>query len=106
MKRISNGKLYDTETATALADISGRGGTLSSGDSAYEDTWLYRSPAGTFFIAGEGGAQSRWAKPFGENGSMGGEGLIVIDHLEARSLYEKYGDVAQYAAYFGEPEIG
>lgn len=107
MKRILDGKIYDTETATVLVNISGRGGTLNRGDLGYEDTWLYRSPTGTFFMAGEGGSASRWAKPFGENGSAAGEGLLIISDAEARHLYERHGGVVEkYAKYFGEPEIG
>lgn len=104
MKRILDGKIYDTETATKLADISGP--AVGRGDFVYNDTWLYRSPGGTFFMAGRGGAQSRWSKPIGGNGSGPGEGLILISDAEARKLFELFGDMDKYAQYFGEPEIG
>lgn len=105
MQKIINGKIYDTDTATKMADISGPGGHKSSRDFDYEDTWLYCSLNSTYFIAGEGGGRSRWAEPTG-SGMGFGRGLTLVDELEARKLYEQFGDADNYAKFFGEPEIG
>jgi hypothetical protein len=105
MKRILDGKIYDTETATLRADISGNDGALPSNEFEWQHTGLYVSPRGTYFIAGRGGARSRWAKPMGL-GTGPGEGLIIISDAEARNLFEKFGDMDKYAEYFGEPKIG
>lgn len=103
MERVIDGKRYNTKTATELCDVSGPNGTLSVTDFAYNDTHLYRTKSGRYFIAGEGGARSRWAKPCG-NDVRNGEGLQPIDEAEARRLCEQFGSVETYCATFGEPE--
>jgi len=56
MKKIINGKKYDTETATKLGeDCRGYRGDI--------DFWseeLYRKKTGEFFLYGEGGARSQY----------------------------------------------
>jgi hypothetical protein len=98
MIRIIDGKRYNTETAEKLCDISRRG--FYRNDFHYDDTYLYRTSAGAFFISGEGGALSRWSRPIGQNGSGGGDGLRPIDADEARELLEQYGAPEQVEEYF------
>ena len=57
MKQIINGKRYDTNTATMVADVSPEG--FYHGDFRYEETQLYRTPRGNWFLAGWGEAMSR-----------------------------------------------
>lgn len=97
-KRIVNGKRYNTETAEHLCNISRNG--FNRGDFAYDDTDLYVTKNGNFFIAGEGGARSRWAQSYGQNGSQGGSGLRPIEKNDARSLLEQYGSPEQVEQYF------
>jgi hypothetical protein len=104
MRKIIGGKLYDTETATKVCAVSPPG--LSQGDFRFEDTWLFRSPRGAFFISGQGGPYSRWARPDGENGVRSGEGLQLMSEAEARGLCEQDGTPQQFVAAFGEPEEG
>ena len=101
MKRVIGGKLFDTVTAERVADVSPR--IYSRDDFEYEDTVLYRTKKGAFFLAGSGGARSRWAQRV-NNGSVGGSGMLPIDLAEAKSLVEEHGEVALYARLFGEPE--
>ena len=98
MIRIVNGKRYNTGTATLLCNIS-RGG-FSRSDFAYDDTNLYITDKGNFFIAGEGGASSRWAERHGNNATCEGYGLRPIDKNDARSLLEQYGSAAQVEEHF------
>ena len=104
MRKIIDGKVYDTTTATEICDISPSG--YSQNDFNHEDTRLYRSPKGAYFVAGNGGARSRWAHPVGQNGSTDGDGLVLIDETEARSLTEQHAPAATYSQFFGEPEEG
>ena len=67
MKRIIDGKRYNTETATEICDVSAPG--FYRGDFRYEDTQLYCTPRGGWFLAGEGGPMSRWARSVGLTGS-------------------------------------
>lgn len=98
MLRIVNGKRYSTETAIELCDIS-RGG-YSRSDFNYEDTRLYVTKNGNFFIAGSGGVRSRWAQSYGQNGSQGGEGLRPLEKSDARNLLEQYGSTEQVEQHF------
>jgi hypothetical protein len=97
MKTIIEGKTYNTETATKLGDVS-RGSGCGPGDFNYDNTDLYITKKGTFFIAGEGGALSQWSRSCG-NGSCGGSGIRLVDKTDARDLFERH-DLENYADYF------
>jgi len=100
MKRIIDGKRYNTETAECVCDCSPRG--FYRGDFRYEDTQLYRTPRGNWFLAGEGGPSSRWARAAGLNSWTGGSGIQPLDADEARSMLERYGSASDVEQYFGE----
>jgi hypothetical protein len=102
MKRIIDGKIYNTETATLIADISPR--YESRNDFNWEDTKLYRTRKGQWFLAGEGGARSRWSHPIG-NGSTAGDGLELVQEYEAQQLVGQHAP-EKYTEFFGEPEEG
>jgi DNA polymerase III sliding clamp (beta) subunit (PCNA family) len=73
MKKVINGKLYDTETA----ELIGTGG--SNGRSRTDFQWcdesLYKTKNGRFFLAGYGGPMTRY--------SRGGEDIIPLTEKEA-----------------------
>ena len=101
MKKIINGKIYNTDTATRI------GGDVHSNrsDFRYEDTDLYRTPKGAFFLQGEGGPYSRWSRPCGSNGQMGGHGIQALTLIEALDWCESSGiDVDVIAQYFSVEE--
>ncbi len=104
MKRIIEGRVYNTETASFVCDCSPAG--FHRGNFEWEDTGLYRSPRGTFFLAGEGGPLSRWAEPEGHSGKRSGSGIRVLEEIEARELCERHGTEEDWLAAFGEPEEG
>jgi hypothetical protein len=56
MRRVIDRKIYDTETAEEIADVSAP--CNDSGDFAYEETHLYRTKNGRWFIAGNGGGST------------------------------------------------
>lgn len=88
MKRVIDGKVYDTETATAICELACH---YYQGDFNWHDTRLYRTQRGAYFLAGDGGPMSMWAVPEGSNGYSGGSGLSVIDADEAREHAERAG---------------
>jgi len=104
MNAIIAGKLYDTKTATEICSISGT--TYNVNDNNYEDTRLYKSPKGQYFLAGEGGPSSRWAKSCGVGAFSGGSGLVLVTEQEAREIVEANGSPEDYANCFGTPEEG
>jgi hypothetical protein len=104
MRRVIDGKIYNTATAYKVCDISPSG--FSRGDFRYEDTYLYKSPKGTFFVAGEGGPMTRWAVPEGQGGRRSGSGIQIVSEDEAKSLVEQHGSDEDYEEAFGQPEEG
>jgi hypothetical protein len=98
MKAIIDGKRYDTDTATLVAGISGGDGPR---DFRWEDTGIYVTPKGNWFLSGEGGPLTRWARPCG-SGSSGGSGIEAIDRDQARHYLEGLGETAAIEEYFAD----
>tara|TARA_R110000868_G_scaffold84647_1_gene238545 strand:- start:101 stop:442 length:342 start_codon:yes stop_codon:yes gene_type:complete len=84
MLRIIDGKTYNTKTARYLCELDS---VAYRNDFAYHRTSLYQTKKGALFLAGYGGPLSMWAKSTG-NGTTGGEGVLVIEPDEARSILE------------------
>lgn len=102
MKKIINGKVYNTETAKHLATFEyGRGRDF---DRVNEE--LYQTKNGTFFLYYEGGPNSSYSEEVGQNEWSGSEGLRIVDEDEAKEFIEKNGDVETYIEVFGEVEEG
>lgn len=100
MKKIINGKVYDTDTAKMV-------GSWDNGhpanDFAYCSEELYRKKTGEFFLNGEGGALSRYANHSGDNSGWGDE-IIPLTYNAAQEWAEKHLDGDGYCAIFGEPD--
>ena len=100
MKAIIDGRRYNTETATPVGTWA-RG---YGGDHDHEETVLYRTLNGAYFLAGNGGPKSRWAETCG-NSSIGGEGIQVLTAAEALEWAEGRLDVEDIEAYFSDKII-
>ena len=86
MKKIIDGKIYDTETATEIADWSNSYG-LS--DFKHCSETLYKTTKGAYFVYGEGGANSRWAEPVGNMRGYG-DGIQPMNPAEALGWCETH----------------
>jgi hypothetical protein len=97
MKKIIDGKRYDTETATLVA----RNTTSSKDFYDWCDETLYRTANGAWFLVGEGYARSRWASiaPDGMRGP-GGPTLQVVDAFEARDWLERFDEIDALEHYW------
>ena len=100
MKKIIDGRMYNTETATELGDFWN--GLGASDFNSLSET-LYRKKNGEFFLYGEGGAMSKYSQLFG-NESCGGEEIIPLTEEQAKHWAEKNLDADKYIEIFGEPE--
>jgi hypothetical protein len=103
MRKVIDGKVYDTETADLVCDISGYGGTLSQSDFRHDNTNLYRTKKGAWFIVGEGGAMSQWSEPCGSNSYIGGSGMRVVSEDEAKAFVAEFAS-DEYDEYFDAEE--
>lgn len=100
MKKIIDGKRYDTDTAKELGyDSHGNGGDFS-----YWCETLYQKRTGEFFLRGEGGAMSRYAEPQGQNTWSGGSRIIPLSVENAKAWAEEHLSADSYERIFGEVE--
>lgn len=98
MKKIINGKLYNTETAKEIASWSDG---LSFRDFTHTEEVLYQKRTGEFFIHGAGGPATRYAVSAGQNSWSGGEKIIPLTWEAARDWAEVHLDGEDYEAIFG-----
>ena len=99
MRRIIEGKIYDTKTATLIAEAESH---LGRGDFGWWQEELYVTPKGRFFVYGEGHAMSRWAEPVG-NMRGPGQGIEALTEAEALAWCERHhidpDDVSGYLTF-------
>lgn len=102
MKKIINGKLYDTDTAKELGSDS----YSNPRDFHYWGETLYQKRTGEFFLYGEGGPMSRYSRSTGDNTWTGGEQIIPLSIGKARQWAEEHLSASEYTEIFGIPEEG
>lgn len=79
MKAIMHRMVFDTETATAIAEYDNR---LSKADFRWCEETLYKTPKGQWFLHGRGGPQSPWSHRLADGTRGSGERLehLMDDH--------------------------
>ena len=97
MKKIINGKLYDTSTATLMGSAS----YSYPGNFSYWREELYRKKTGEFFLYGEGGPMSKYSRKIGQNEWSGGEKIHPLTLREAQKWVEEHLDAEEYEQVFG-----
>lgn len=101
MKKIINGKKYDTDTAKYLACGSGGG---SASDFSHYAEELYIKKTGEYFLYGHGGPASKYAESCGQNSWCGGSDITPLTENSARVWAERYVSADTYEEIFGEVE--
>lgn len=102
MKKIINGKVYNTETARKVAEHEHSYRT----EFDWCDEALYCKRTGEYFLAGRGHAQSRYACQVEQNCWAPGEGIIPLTYAEAKEWGEAHMDAEDYEAEFGPVSEG
>lgn len=100
MRKIINGKKYDTDTASLICDYEN---TCNRTDFYWYSEELYQKKTGEFFIFGEGGP----ASPYSESGrgwACGSKKITPISECDAQKFVEKNGSVEVYEKLWGEVE--
>lgn len=98
MKKRTEGKVYDTETAKLV----GVGIHYSNrGDLDYVEECLYVKKTGEYFIYGEGGARSKYSRQTGNNSWSGGEDIIPMTYEKAKKYAEENLTADEYEKEFG-----
>ena len=99
MKKVINGKRYDTEAAALVAADS----YSNYGDLGYWCEELYHTNKGNWFLAGEGGAMSPYARSVGQNETGGGSAIIPFTREEALAWLEAHtSDADTFEKYFSD----
>lgn len=97
MRKIINGKAYDTETAKFLAS---RDNGVSPTDFSYTEETLYIKKTGEYFLYGESNANGKYSRL--EYGMYcGGENIIPLTKEEAMEWVERRAN-DEYESIFGK----
>ncbi len=100
MKKIINGKSYDTETAREIGSYKEN---QETGISRLSET-LYLKKSGEYFLHGVGGANTRYAVAAEQNWWTGGEKIIPLTYETAQKWAEENLTADEYEAAFGVVE--
>ena len=87
MKKVINGKVYNTDTAMRLAYMDNG---QNYGDFRYYEAEIYRTKKGALFLYESGGAYSTMSVPVGNNGSGGSSDIRTITTTEAVDLVNEW----------------
>jgi len=98
MKTIIKGKRYDTETATCVAEYSEGYGP---DDLQFIEEKLYQTKNGTWFLHGQGGAQTQYSKQHG-NMTTGSERIEPFTIDEAAAWLERTNNCDALEIHFAE----
>lgn len=101
MRKVIKGKLYDTATATKVAEYENMADVRNF---HWFCTTLYRKRTGEYFLHGEGGAMSPYGRSCGQNEWCGGESIRPLTYDDAREWAETYLNADEYEAEFGIPD--
>ena len=99
MKKVINGKMYNTETAKKMADWY----YGYPGDFDYYEERLYKKKTGEFFLFGKGGARSKYSDNDGFE-TYGSCEIIPYSEEQARKWVEEHCSGDTYEEIFGEVE--
>lgn len=100
MKKIINGKLYDTNTARLLATYDSE---YSKSDYEYYFEELYRKKTGEYFVYGKGGPNSHYAE-YLKDVRQAGEGIRPMTEKDAKEWAELRLTADEYIKIFGDVE--
>ena len=97
MKKVINGKVYDTDTARKVGCFDYGLGDRISG---WSET-LYVKRTGEYFLLGEGGPGSKYSVCTGVNDFSGSTKIFPLSYNDACKWAEDNLDVDEYIAEFG-----
>ena len=98
MKKIIEGRLYNTETAKLLGEDS----YSNPSDFNYWIESLFQKRTGEFFLYGQGAPMSRHAPTTGQNERSGGAPTQPMTAENARQWAKQHLSADEYESIFGE----
>lgn len=100
MRKIINGKMYDTEKAEYIGSYDN--GCCRNHCNFYEAE-LYKTKKGNYFIYENGGPNSSCGICEGDRW-IGGSNIYTVSEKEARQWSERHLEIDDYIRIFGEVE--
>ena len=97
MRKIINGRLYDTNTAKQLTSWTGG----RPGDTSFYNEELYIKRNGEYFLHGNGGPSSPYHESPELNSWVAGEDIHPIPLEEAKKVANEHLDVDEFQKVFG-----
>lgn len=99
MKKVVDGKVYNTETAELVHEWSnGRYGN----DFRYRGKDLYRTKKGNWFLLHEGGPMTDMAKSCGDNSFCGSRDIEPISEKDVIGFLESHDGAEVILKYFSD----
>lgn len=99
MKKIINGRMYDTNTANGVGEWESSYGYT---DFHWYQEKLFRKRTGEYFLYGEGNAASPYRRAVEQNCWTGSEDIKPLTVEEARIWAEEHLTADEYETEFGE----
>lgn len=99
MKKIIDGRKYDTATAREVGDWQNMDDVS---DLRFICETLYRKKTGEYFLHGEGGAMTPYAEALGNNEWCGGETIAPMTYEAAREWAKERLGADEFESEFGE----
>jgi len=97
MKKVINGKVYNTETAKEIySDWNGQ-----SGWTYYSET-LFKSKKGVYFICESGGPMTHMAVPCGNNTWSGSSEIYLLSIEKAKKWLEEKNAIEELVEEFSD----
>lgn len=100
MRKIIDGKMYNTETAKFVGEYED---PVGQGDFRWVREELYHKKTGEFFLYGQGGPLTQYCEVIGISGRSYGEAIVPITTRRAKEWVAEYLGVDTYIELFGEP---
>ena len=98
MKKVIDGKVYDTKKADEIASWNNG---CSWNDFRHAGEKLYRTAKGNWFVHGEGGPMSEWAESLeGGRTLSDGEGINALTPEEACEWLERHNEADLIQRWF------
>ena len=101
MKKIINGRLYDTDTARNIGSWSNN---LGAGDFKSCTEVLYRKKTGEYFLFGCGGAMTSYARAAEDGGVTGGSAIFPFSERQAKNWAKAHLSTGEYLNLFDDTE--
>lgn len=101
MRKIINGRLYDTDIARNIGSWSNN---LGAGDFNSCTEILYQKKTGEYFLYGCGGAMTIYSSADGSGGVTGGSAIIPFSKSQAKNWAKAHLSAEEYLDLFDEVE--